>query len=115
MKLNNSKRHLLVCGRRGEVIIANIGNSSIVESHEIKLLGISIDRELKFKSHLTSICKKAGKKSNALARLCKILPLQKRIILMKAFLIFQFSFSPLSHVLQQSFKYLILTPYTIVH
>ena len=52
--------HLHVCGRKDEIIV--IGNSSIVESHEVKLLGITIDRELKYKSHLTSICKKAGKK-----------------------------------------------------
>ena len=62
MKLNDSKCDLLVCGRKEEIIIANIGNSSIVESHEVKLLGITIDRELKFKSHLMSICRKAGKK-----------------------------------------------------
>ena len=91
MKLNNSKCHLLVCDRKEEIIVANIGNSSIVESDEVKLLGITIDHELKFKSHLTSICKRAGKKNNALTRLCKILT---RIILMKAFFISQFSFSP---------------------
>ena len=95
MKLNDSKCHLLVCGNKEEVIIAKIGNASIVESHEVKLLGTTIDRELNFKSHLTSICKKAGKKINALARLCKILPLQKRKIVMKAFFMSQFSFSPL--------------------
>ena len=95
MKLNDSKCNLLVCGKKEEVIVAKIGNSSIVEAHEVKLLGITIDRELKFKSHLTSICKKAGKKINALARLCKFLPLHKRIIVMKAFFMSQFSFSPL--------------------
>ena len=69
MKLNESKCHLLVCGNKEEVIIAKIGHASVIETHEVKLRGITIDRELKFKNHMQSICSKAGKK-NALARLC---------------------------------------------
>ena len=49
MKRNESKCHLLVCGIKEVVVIANIGNSSIIETHEVKLLGVTIDRELKFK------------------------------------------------------------------
>ena len=51
MKLNESKCHLLVCGIKEEVVISNIGNSSIIETNEVKLLGVTIDRELKFKKH----------------------------------------------------------------
>ena len=69
MKLNESKCHLLVCGNKEEVIIAKIGHASVIETHEVKLLGITIDRELKFKNHMQSIYSKAGKKLNALARL----------------------------------------------
>ena len=32
MKLNDSKCHLLVCGRKEEIIIANVGNATIIES-----------------------------------------------------------------------------------
>ena len=95
MKPNDSKCHLLVSGNKEEVIVAKIGKAFIVESHEVKLLGTTIDRELNFKSHMTSVCKKAGNKINALARLCKILSLQRRRILMNAFFMSQFSFSPL--------------------
>ena len=95
MKPNDSKCHLLVSGNKEEVIVAKIGNAFIVESHEVKLLGTKIDRELNFRSHMTSVCKKAGTKINALARLCNILPLQKRKLLMNAFFMSQFSFSPL--------------------
>ena len=72
MKLNESKYHLLECGIKEEVVIANIGNSSIIETHEVKLLGDTIDRELKFKKHVKSIYSKTGKELNALARLCTI-------------------------------------------
>ena len=95
MKLNDSKCNLLVCGNKEEVIIAKIGNALTIESHEVKLLGAILDRDLSFKKHTTIICKKAGKKLNALARLCNILSSDKRRVLMKAFVMSQFSFSPL--------------------
>ena len=79
MKLNESKCHLLVCGIKEEVVIAIIGNSwEFIKTHEAKLLGVTIDRELKFKKHVQSIYSKAGKKLNALARLCTILSFNKR-------------------------------------
>ena len=95
MKLNEAKCHLLVCGNKEEVIIAKIGNSSVIETHAVKLLGIVIDRDLRFKKHMQSILCKAGKKLNALSRLCKLLPFNKRRILMNAFVMSQFASSPL--------------------
>ena len=52
----------------------------MIETHEVKLLGITIDRELKFKNHMQSIYSKAGKKLNALARLCKFLSFKLHVI-----------------------------------
>ena len=95
MKLNESKCHLLVCGNKEEVMIAKISNTSIIEAHEVKLLGITIDRKLSFTNHVEQIYKKASTKLNALARLCDILPFVQRKVLMKAFVMSQFSFSPL--------------------
>ena len=69
MKLNESKCWLLVCGNKEEVVIAKINNSSVIETHEVKLLGTLIDRNLRFKSHMQLICSRVGKKINALARL----------------------------------------------
>ena len=95
MKLNESKCHLLVCGNKEEVIIAKIGNSSVIETRAVKLLGIFIDRDLRYKKHMQSILCKAGKKLNALSRLCKLLPFNKRRILLNAFVMSQFASSPL--------------------
>ena len=95
MKLNESKCHLLVCGNKEEVMIAKIGNATVIETHEVKLLGFNIDRDLRFKNHMESIYIKAGRKLNALARLCKFLPFNKRRVLMKAFVMSQFATSPL--------------------
>ena len=93
MKLNESKCHLLVCGNKEEVIIAKIGHASVIETHGVKLLGITIDREFKFKNHMQTICSNAGRKLNALARLCNFLSLNKRRVRMKAFIMSQLASS----------------------
>ena len=62
MKLNPDKCHILICGHKHEIMIGNIGNATVIESHKVKLLGIDIDSDLKFEDHINSICRKAGKK-----------------------------------------------------
>ena len=76
-------------------MIGKIGTSRIIETHLVKLLGVKIDSNLKFNTHLTLVCKKAAQKLNALSRLCSFLPLTQRKSLMSAFFISQFSFCPL--------------------
>ena len=52
-------------------------NTSINE-----ILGVIIDRELKFDKHVKHICKKQGSKLNAVTRIANILnPFQKNILL----------------------------------
>ena len=62
MKLNQDKCHLLVPGHNYENIFANIGQSLIWESPKEKLLGLDIDKDLKFNEYVLSLCKKAGQK-----------------------------------------------------
>ena len=63
MKLNESKCKLLISGNKEEVIIASVGDTKIIESHKVNLLGIHIDRELKLNDHVNNSYKKAGKNS----------------------------------------------------
>ena len=60
-----------------------------------KLLGIIIDRNLKFDEYILTQCKKAGRKIKALARVCTYLSLERRRTLMKAFIESQFAYCPL--------------------
>ena len=92
MKLNPDKCHILTSGFKHEVMIANVENALVIEAQKVRLLGIDIDTKLSFSGHIESICKKAGKKLNALSRQCTILPLNKSKILMSAFFISQFSY-----------------------
>ena len=59
MKLNTDKCHLLVAGHKFDHTWVRVGPDKIWENHSIKLLGVSIDNELKFDKHVLNIIKKA--------------------------------------------------------
>ena len=65
------------------------------KSGKKKLLGLTVDKNLKFNLHLKTLCKKANQKVSALARVVRILPFQKRRLILKTFIESQFSYCPL--------------------
>ena len=67
----------------------------IWKSPEEKLLGVVIDKNLNFNSHLSMICKKVSRKVSALARVSRLLPFHRRREILKAFIESQFSHCPL--------------------
>ena len=77
MKLNQEKCHLLVSGNKFENVWAKIGRAKIWESPKQKLLGVVIDRNLNFNDYVSSLCRKAGKKLSALARLSHFVSLKQ--------------------------------------
>ena len=93
MKVNTSKSHLLLSGNSRAT--ATIGNSYIESEDEQVLQGITIDSNLTFENHISSICKKASQKLNALARIAPYMNIQKRRTIMKSFVTSQFSYCPL--------------------
>ena len=95
MKLNSGKCNLLICGNKFECMIGQVGESKVIETHKVKLLGILIESNLDFESHLHMICKKDSRKLNVLSRHCSILPFHRRKSLMNAFFTSQFSHCPL--------------------
>ena len=95
MKLNQDKCHFLVSGNVNEYLFVNIGDELIWESTEEKLLGVTIDKNLKFNTHLSNLCNKVGQKVSALARIVKLLPFHKRRLILKTFVESQFSHCPL--------------------
>ena len=66
MKMNSGKCHLIVSGNKYEQMWAKIGNDKIWESRTVKLLGITIDNELKFDEHIDNIWMKAQRKLSVL-------------------------------------------------
>jgi hypothetical protein len=94
MKLNQSKCHFLASGSPEHLWI-KVGDERIWESQSEKLLGMIVDKNLNFESHLKTLCKKVNQKVSALARIAGILPFQKRHILLKTFIESQLSYCPL--------------------
>ena len=69
MKMNSGKCHLFVSGNKHEHMWAKIGDDQIWESRTVKLLGITIDNELKFDEYISNVCKKTQRKLTVLTRI----------------------------------------------
>ena len=97
MKLNQSKCHFITCGVpcTDEHLWLKVGDEIIWESQSEKLLGVMIDKRLNFNEHLRKLCKKVNQKVSALARIVKILPFDKRHLILKTFIESQFTYCPL--------------------
>ena len=67
MKANVDKCHLLLSENMKD--LACINHIQIENNTSEKLLGMTIDSDLKFDIHVNNLCKKATQKLNALARI----------------------------------------------
>ena len=94
MKLNEDKSKLLLSSK-DENISLKVGTETIFNSQSEKLVGIKIDNNLTFKGHVSNLCKKANQKLNALARISHYMSSDKLKVIMKAFIVSQFSYCPL--------------------
>ena len=61
----------------------------------IKLLGVTLDGQLKFSTHISDICIKAGRNLSALKRVAKSLPVNVKLLLYKTYILCHFNFCPL--------------------
>ena len=96
MKLNEDKCHFIISGYKHELMFPNTEESRIWEKAQEKLLGITIDKNFKFKEHILKQCKKTERKLSILGRVCHILNRERRrSSLMKIFIESQFGFCPL--------------------
>ena len=77
------------------MLFVNVGETRIWESKQKKILGVLIDRDLKFDEYVLSQCKKAGKKLTALIRISKFMTFAQRRNIMKAFIESQFGYCSL--------------------
>ena len=71
MKLNTDKCRLIVSGINMNEVWANIGKDLIWKSNDAKLLGITINRDLKLDKHNLKLCSKGNQKLSALYRMAK--------------------------------------------
>ena len=92
LKANNGKSHVMLT--RGNKQKINVKGSPISDEKIVKLLGVTVDNELSFETHLNLVCKKVSQKLHTLAMVSKSFKKRLRVI-MKAFIMLQFIYCPL--------------------
>jgi hypothetical protein len=76
--------------------LVDLAGNKIKCEKEVKLLGVAIDFELKFNSHISNICKKESRQLNVLKRLGKYLNNLGKLTIYHSFILSNFNFCPLS-------------------
>ena len=94
MKINLDKCHLFISGHKSEHLWTKIGDDKIWETGTVKLLGITIDNELKFDEYLNNVCLKANRELSALMKIRKFLDFNKTRMLFEGFFDSQFKYCP---------------------
>ena len=94
VKINSGKCRTMTS--KHENMWAKIGDDQIWESRTVKLLGITIDNELKFDEYISNVCKKGQRKLTVLTRIKKYLDFNKLRHLFKTFFDSQFKYCPLT-------------------
>ena len=85
----------LILSEMGGDHFAHIGTKDIYNCENEKILGVYFDNKLNFKFHINNLCKKAGQKLHALARVSNFMSLTQRKVIMNAFVTTQFCYCPL--------------------
>ena len=91
---NPGKWHLLLNVARDDLSII-VGTQCITNSSCEKMLGIYFDNKLNFDNHVTKLCKKAGQKLHALARVSNYMSQNQKKVIFNAFISSQFNYCPL--------------------
>ena len=95
MKLNTDKCHLKVLGYKHEQVWANITKYLIWGSNDVKILGNTIHRDLKFDKYVLKLCSKANQKLSALSKMATLPSFNNRRTLFKASVQSQFKYCPI--------------------
>ena len=90
---NPAKCHLLLSTKSTKVV--SIDGIQITSSTAETLLGITIDSELNFENHLSTICNQVSRQINALGRIVNYMSREKGCIMMKTSIESQFNYCPL--------------------
>ena len=95
MVLNPKKCEFMYLGKSKESQIINYKQYNLKAKETKVLLGVVIDNKLSFKDHVSSICKKASRKMNALNRISSLLNYNEKITILNSFIQSQFNYCPL--------------------
>jgi hypothetical protein len=96
MKANPDKFQAIAIGKNTQSnnISFNLNGNIIKTEDEVKLLGVTIDYELKFNSHITNICRKDSRQLNVLKRMGKCLNRLGKLTMYYSFILSNFNYCP---------------------
>ena len=93
---NPTKFEVMFLGlKKNQNLVLEINGEAITTSKEVKLLGVTIDSKLNFKSHVKALCVKTNRKVSAFARVARYLDLQKSKIIVPLICCFNVQVLPL--------------------
>ena len=96
MVANPSTFQVLFLGlKENKYLALDINGDVIAHSKEKKLLGITIDSQLNFKSHVMALCVTTNRKVSAFARVAKYIDFQRAKLLYQSFVPSTFKYCPL--------------------
>ena len=96
MVANPNKFQFMILGCNNIKLTLCVGDIKVVCADTVTLLGIIIDKKLKFNQHVDKLCKRAKAKANALARIIpKLGDTKKAKILTDSFFLSIFQYCPL--------------------
>ena len=99
MKANADKFQCLALNRGTTLPFSiSIQGNVISSCSEIKVLGVTLDAELNFNSHISYICTKASRQINILKRISKYLNQESRITVYKSFISSNFNYCPVAWI-----------------
>ena len=73
--------------KEDDSFVINMGKKKIDSSTEVTLLGVKIEKQLKFKIDIEELCRKDDYKLHALRRIRKYLTVEKAKLLANAFIV----------------------------
>ena len=95
MVLNVGKYHFMFLGKNTENETFMFKGTIMNNSKEEKILGVTVDNRLTFRSHIRNLCKKSFSKISALSRISNQLYDSEKILLFNAVIKSQFNYCPL--------------------
>ena len=82
---NHSKYQvILMTKHKSDIAEVDIDNHKLGQMNQMKLLGVTLDKELNFSNHVSTICKNTSERIGVLMRLRKLIPTTAKLYTYKA-------------------------------
>ncbi len=81
-------------GKDASKVKIYIADPTIYPSNDVKVLGVTIDKDLKFYKHVSDICCKAARQINVLSKLHSVLDQEAQLVICRNFILSNFNDCP---------------------